>query len=98
MARGTMKDFKFAKSIGSRKKVSNLVSKPKPDQTMQTNTQYNTIPKIIPQASAEYQYVEKLNKGEIKTSFTPTAQQTAVLYAMEKQKLFEKQQPTQPKT
>ena len=80
------------------KKIVNIKSIPTPDQTMHTNTQFNLIPKIIPQASAEYQYVEKLNKGEIKTSFTPTAQQTAVLYAMEKQKLEEKQQPTQPKT
>ena len=81
------------------KKIVNLAKPvPTPEQTMTNPSVDNLFSYILPQASAEYQYVEKLNAGEIKTSFTPSAQQTAVLVAMEKQKLQESQQPSQPKS
>ena len=88
----------MARNVRKTKTLNLTQSVPTPQQTM-TNPQTDSlISYIIPQASAEYQYVEKLNAGEIKTSFTPTAQQSAVLVAMEKQKLQESQQPSQPKS
>ena len=90
---------KRSKSVFTTKKLSQtggLEAKPTPEQTMWNNT-YTTIPKIIPQASATPDVPTETVFGNIKTgiktTWIPTEQESSILYAMEKQKRLEQENP-----
>ena len=90
---------KRSKSVFTTKKLSRtggLEAKPTPSETMWNNT-YTNIPKIIPQASATPDVPTETVFGNIqtgiKTTWIPTAQESSILYAMEKQKRLEHENP-----